>query len=104
MTLVGVVHGADEDIGIFINQMDQSVLRLRLGQEDRGWTMHSVDVRAATLEKDSQQVTLELPARNVTPSAGPEACGQCFAFALALAPAAGPISDKKGAAALIRPA
>ena len=72
MTLVGVVHGADEDIGIFINQMDQSVLRLRLGQEDRGWTVHSVDVRAATLEKDSQQVTLELPARNVTPSAGPE--------------------------------
>jgi general secretion pathway protein N len=72
MTLVGVVHGADEDIGIFVNQMDQSVLRLRLGQEDHGWTVHSVDVRAATLEKDSQQVKLELPSRNVTPPAGPE--------------------------------
>jgi general secretion pathway protein N len=72
MTLVGVVHGADQDIGIFVNQMDQSVLRLRLGQEDHGWTVHSVDVRAATLEKDSQQVKLELPSRNVTPPAGPE--------------------------------
>ena len=72
MTLVGVVHGADQDIGIFVNQMDQSVLRLRLGQEDHGWTVHSVDVRAATLEKDSQQVKLELPSNGVTPPAGPE--------------------------------
>ncbi|MGO9672598.1 MAG: hypothetical protein ACLPSF_00210 [Methylocella sp.] len=66
MTLVGVVHGAKEDIGVFINQMDQSVIRLRIGEEDHGWVEHSVDLRSATLEKDSQQVKLELPARNAT--------------------------------------
>ncbi len=72
MTLVGVVHGEKEDIGIFINQMDQSVVRLRIGQDDHGWVVRSVDLRATTLEKESQQVKLELPARNATLPAGPE--------------------------------
>jgi hypothetical protein len=52
--------------------MDQSVIRLRVGQEDRGWVVHSVDLRATTLEKDSQQVKLELPARDATIPAGSE--------------------------------
>jgi hypothetical protein len=72
VTLVGVVHGGDEDIGIFINQMDQSVLRLRVGQEDHGWIVHSVDLRATTLQKESQEVKLELPPRNATTPAGSE--------------------------------
>jgi general secretion pathway protein N len=72
VTLVGVVHGEKEDIGIFINQMDQSVVRLRIGQDDHGWVVRSVDLRATTLEKESQLVKLELPARNATIPAGAE--------------------------------
>lgn len=64
MTLVGVVHGDKQNIGVFVDQTGQSVLRLRVGQEERGWVVHSVDVRAATLQKDSRMVKLALPARN----------------------------------------
>lgn len=85
VTLVGVVRGDSQDIGIFINQMDQSVVRLRVGQEDRGWVVHSVDIRAATLRKDNQQVRLELPARDAT---GPE--GAQFASIVPGAPGAPP--------------
>jgi general secretion pathway protein N len=72
VTLVGVVRGEKEDIGVFINQMDQSVIRLRVGQDDHGWVERSVDLRAATLQKDNQQVKLELPARDANVLAGSE--------------------------------
>ncbi len=72
LQLVGVVHGAKQDIGIFINQMDQSVIRLRVGQENNGWAMRSVDLRATMLQKDTLQVKLELPARDATGAAGPQ--------------------------------
>jgi general secretion pathway protein N len=72
LALVGVVHGAAEDIGVFINQMDQSVIRLRVGQDDHGWVVRAADLRAMTLQKDSQQVKLELPARDATAPPGSE--------------------------------
>ena len=49
LILVGVVHGGKQDIGVFIDQNGQSVLRLRVGQQQNGWIVHSVDLRAATL-------------------------------------------------------
>ena len=64
ITLVGVVHGADVDIGVFIDETDKSLIRLRVGQAIRGWTVHDVDLRSTTLEKADQQAKLELPARN----------------------------------------
>jgi general secretion pathway protein N len=65
LKLVGVVHGAKEDMAIFFDQTGRSVVRLHVGEtNDAGWTIKSVDLRAATLEKNSQVVTLELPARS----------------------------------------
>jgi general secretion pathway protein N len=64
MTLVGVVHGGQDDIGLFLDRTGPSVIRLRVGQQDRGWVVRSLDLRAVILEKESQQVKLELPARD----------------------------------------
>ncbi len=65
LKLVGVVHGAKEDMAIFFDQTGRSVVRFHVGEtNDAGWTIKSVDLRAATLVKNSQVVTLELPARS----------------------------------------
>ena len=88
LALVGVVHGAAEDIGIFVNQMDQSVIRLRVGQDDHGWVVRAADLRAMTLQKDSQQVKLELPARDSTAPPGSEVASIAPPGAL---PSAGPM-------------
>jgi general secretion pathway protein N len=73
MTLVGVVHGPNDQIGIFLDRTGPAVIRLRVGEQDRGWVVRSVDSRTATLEKENQQVKLELPARNAQAGdAGPE--------------------------------
>ncbi|WP_174513480.1 hypothetical protein [Methylocella tundrae] len=64
VALVGVVHGPLIDIAVFLDETDKSLMRLRVGQSVRGWIVHDLDARAATLEKAKQQVKLELPARN----------------------------------------
>jgi general secretion pathway protein N len=64
ITLVGVAHGANVDIGVFIDETDQSLVRLRVGQAIRGWIVHNLDLRATMLARADQQVKLELPARN----------------------------------------
>lgn len=84
LILVGVVHSNKQNIGVFIDQTGQAVLRLHVGEQQNGWIVRSVDLRATTLEKESQQVKLELPARDAdgsTPS-GP--------VVAAIAPAAPP--------------
>lgn len=76
MKLVGVVHGAKQNMAIFVDQSGRSTVRLHVGDADSaGWNIKSVDLRAATLEKDSQTVTLELPARSdrSAATAGPPA-------------------------------
>ncbi|ACK49889.1 hypothetical protein Msil_0919 [Methylocella silvestris BL2] len=64
MTLVGVVRGEEFSVGLFADQSGKS-MRLRIGEaDDDGWTVRSVSPRSATLEKETREVTLELPARN----------------------------------------
>ncbi len=70
VTLVGVVHGASADVGLFYDDSGKPV-RLRVGQSDHGWIVRSADVRAITLEKESRQVTLALPPRNAEITAAP---------------------------------
>ncbi|PNG26799.1 hypothetical protein [Methylocella silvestris] len=64
MTLVGVVRGEEFSVGLFADESGKS-LRLRIGEaDDGGWTVRSVGPRSATLEKETREVTLELPARD----------------------------------------
>ena len=52
VTLVGVVHGLRLDLVVLVDETDKSLVRLRVGQSVRGWTVHGLDARAATLEKE----------------------------------------------------
>ncbi len=69
VTLVGTVRSAGVQMGVFVDETDQSQLRLRVGQSVRGWTVDGVDKRAATLDKAEHEVKLELPARNTETAA-----------------------------------
>ena len=69
VTLVGTVRSAGVQMGVFVDETDQSQLRLRVGQSVRGWTVDGVDKRAATLDKSEHEVKLELPARNTETAA-----------------------------------
>jgi general secretion pathway protein N len=61
LTLLGTVIGASDRIGIFVDENSKDVLRIRSGGSHAGWTLHSVQRRSATFEKDHQETTLMLP-------------------------------------------
>ena len=52
VSLIGTVVGTDVQIGIFLEQATQNVIRLRLGEEHQGWVLRLVKAREVTLVKD----------------------------------------------------
>jgi general secretion pathway protein N len=71
LTLVGAVVGETEAIGIFLDQANNTVVRLHMGESHAGWLLNSVKGREVTLQKDRETVALALPAPGDSPSAGP---------------------------------
>jgi hypothetical protein len=65
LTLVGTVIGESARIGVFVDEASKEVIRIRIGESHGGWTLRSVQRRAANFEKDDQEASLLLP----TPSA-----------------------------------
>jgi hypothetical protein len=61
IALVGTVAGVDEAIGVFVETSTRDVIRLRLGQNHKGWVLRSIKGREATLEKNSDTAVLALP-------------------------------------------
>lgn len=61
LSLVGTIASGDEGFGIFLDQSTKAALRLKVGEDHRGWKLRSVQGREAILEKDQQVVTLALP-------------------------------------------
>ncbi len=61
LTLVGTIASDEEGFGIFLDQATKAVLRLKVGEDFRGWKLRSVQGRETALEKDQQLVTLVLP-------------------------------------------
>jgi hypothetical protein len=68
LNLVGTIAGGDEGFGIFLDQSTKAALRLKLGEDYQGWKLRSVQGREATLEKDQQVFTLELPQPGFAPT------------------------------------
>jgi general secretion pathway protein N len=62
LSLVGTIAGDNEGFGIFLDRSANSVLRLRTGEEHKGWVLREVRSRETVLEKDEKTVTLALPA------------------------------------------
>jgi general secretion pathway protein N len=61
LSLVGTIAGDEEGFGIFLDQANKAVIRLRIGEEFQGWKLRSVEGRETALEKDRQVVRLVLP-------------------------------------------
>ncbi len=61
LNLVGTVASSDEAFGIFLDTSTKAALRLKIGEDYQGWKLRSVQSREATLEKDQEVITLELP-------------------------------------------
>jgi general secretion pathway protein N len=64
LTLLGSVTGQSEDFAVFIDQGDRGIVRLRTGEDHRGWTLRSVQGREAILQKDRETLIFSLPAPN----------------------------------------
>jgi hypothetical protein len=61
LSLVGTVIGEKESIAVFVDETTKNAVRLRTGEEHKGWTLVSVQGREATLDKDGENATLALP-------------------------------------------
>ena len=61
LTLIGTIIGQQESIGIFLDQVSQAVVRLRVGQDHAGWLLHSIGEREATFKKDQRQEIVAMP-------------------------------------------
>src|SRR5262249_30760881 len=61
LTLLGTVIGTFDRIGVFLDETTKDVIRIRTGASHDGWTLSSVQRRAASFEKNRQEMTLTLP-------------------------------------------
>ena len=69
LSLIGTVIGEKESIAVFVDDTSKNPVRLRIGEAHKGWTLRSVQGRAATLEKDRESVSLSLPQPGVEQTA-----------------------------------
>jgi hypothetical protein len=70
LTLLGTVVGQSVEIGLFIDEASQDVVRLKAGEAHDGWTLYAVSGRAAFFHKDGDRAaTLALPAPGGEPLA-----------------------------------
>jgi len=61
LALVGTVASEQEGLGIFLDQSTNKTIRLKLGEDHRGWQLSKVIGREVVLQKGAQTVTLALP-------------------------------------------
>jgi general secretion pathway protein N len=61
LTLLGTLAGDGQGVGIFVNDVDKSTLRLRTGEDHEGWVLRSVRAGEALFEKGDRTARLALP-------------------------------------------
>ena len=68
LTLLGTIVGRSVEIGVFIDDESQDVIRLKTGQVHGGWILRSVRGRTANYERgDHREATLALQDAEPTP-------------------------------------
>lgn len=65
LLLVGTIASNKESFGIFLDRSANAALRLKTGEQHKGWILREVRNRETILEKGDQTATLALPARTV---------------------------------------
>src|ERR1700730_8910731 len=68
LTLVGTAIGTPINVAVVLDRTTKTLVRLRVGEAVSGWILRSVDSRTMTVEKNSQTVTLALPAPGSEPA------------------------------------
>jgi general secretion pathway protein N len=77
LTLVGTVTGEPQNVAVVQDQTTKSLVRLHVGEAVSGWFLRSIDARRVTVEKNSQTITVALPAPGSAP-VGPPAMSEDF--------------------------
>lgn len=83
ITLVGTVIGTPKNVAVVLDRATKTIVRLHVGEAASGWILRTVDARSMTIEKNSQFVTLALPAPGAAPTSPfpvSEASGAASAF------------------------
>jgi len=60
LILVGTVAGEDSGIAVFVEQATENVVRLRMNESYKGWTLRSIQGREVTLLNDPKSSVLAL--------------------------------------------
>jgi general secretion pathway protein N len=68
LTLVGTIVGRKATIAMLQSPNTDTVLRLRVGQENDGWQVRGISLRSIVVEKGPQSVELGLPKANGAPA------------------------------------
>jgi hypothetical protein len=61
LALVGTVANETEGIGIFVDQITNNIVRLRMGEGHAGWILRAVRAREVVLQNDQQTEVLTFP-------------------------------------------
>jgi general secretion pathway protein N len=61
LLLIGTISGGKDGFGIFLDRPADTVLRLKTGEQHKGWTLREVRSRETVLEKGDNTTTLNLP-------------------------------------------
>jgi len=64
-SLVGTAISANDSFGLFLENINKQVFRLKIGDAHSGWTLRSLQQRSASLEKSGSVVAVELPAHTL---------------------------------------
>jgi hypothetical protein len=67
LTLVGTAIGKPKNVAVVLDRSTKTLVRLHVGDAVSGWILRAVDSRTMTVEKNSQNVTLALPAPGAAP-------------------------------------
>lgn len=78
LSLVGTIVSARGGVGLFVNAADKSTIRLKTGENHKGWILRAIEPHQAELANGLDRVVLKLPppdmktvaAAPVAPSAG----------------------------------
>lgn len=68
LALVGTVIGKPINLAVVLDRATKTLVRIHVGEAVSGWILRSVDSRTMTVEKNSQTVTLALPAPGSVPA------------------------------------
>jgi hypothetical protein len=67
LTLIGTIVSPKTTLAMLQGSNADSVLRLRVGQENDGWLVRGISLRSIVVEKGEQSVELALPRSNGAP-------------------------------------